>query len=151
MDKTSRKIIHDLANALGMRSKSKGNGLSRQPVLFKTSSTRSHHIDSKEVDRVLQAGLCPRHLTSSKQASRQKNVGRGPGKPGKKVKCASVTTYRDGDLVGASAPRIPTGNKGRTMLEKMGWSDGTGLGAVCNKGDLDPVSQAVKTTKVGLN
>jgi len=36
------------------------------------------------------------------------------------------------------------------MLEKMGWSTGTGLGAVNNQGILQPVSHVVKTTKAGL-
>jgi len=36
------------------------------------------------------------------------------------------------------------------MLEKMGWSSGTALGALNNKGILEPVSHVVKTTKAGL-
>jgi hypothetical protein len=36
------------------------------------------------------------------------------------------------------------------MLEKMGWSSGTALGASNNKGILEPVSQTMKTNKAGL-
>lgn len=61
-----------------------------------------------------------------------------------------AVSYRDGDIVGGSAPELGSENKGRAMLEKMGWSTGTALGAVNNKGILEPVSHVVKTTKAGL-
>jgi hypothetical protein len=60
-----------------------------------------------------------------------------------------AATYVDGDVVGASAPEIGAENKGRAMLEKMGWSTGTALGAL-NKGILQPVTHVVKNTKAGL-
>lgn len=48
------------------------------------------------------------------------------------------------------APEIDINNKGRAMLMKMGWTSGTGLGAVDNKGILHPVAPVIKTTKSGL-
>ena len=62
----------------------------------------------------------------------------------------STATYRDGEIVGAAAPELGIENKGRQMLEKMGWSSGTALGALNNKGILQPVASVVKTTKAGL-
>lgn len=62
----------------------------------------------------------------------------------------SGATYMDGEIVGASAPEIGSENKGRSMLEKMGWSKGTALGAMHNKGILTPVEHRVKSTKAGL-
>ncbi len=62
----------------------------------------------------------------------------------------AVVSYRDGDVVGGSAPELGADNRGRAMLEKMGWSQGTALGAANNKGILQPVSHVVKTTKAGL-
>jgi hypothetical protein len=56
----------------------------------------------------------------------------------------------DGDVVGASAPEIGVENRGRAMLEKMGWSTGTALGATNNKGILLPVAHVVKNSKAGL-
>lgn len=61
-----------------------------------------------------------------------------------------AASYMDGDVVGASAPEIGAENKGRAMLEKMGWCTGTALGAVNNKGILHPVVHVVKNTKAGL-
>ena len=59
-------------------------------------------------------------------------------------------SYRDGEEVGASAPEIGSDNKGRALLEKMGWKAGMGIGAEGNKGSLDHVRHIVKTTKAGL-
>ena len=52
--------------------------------------------------------------------------------------------------MGAAAPEIGLENKGRSMLEKMGWSTGTALGALNNKGIMQPVTHIVKTNKAGL-
>jgi hypothetical protein len=62
----------------------------------------------------------------------------------------TAVSYQDGDVVGGSAPELGAENRGRAMLEKMGWSKGTALGALNNKGILQPVSHVVKTTKAGL-
>jgi len=61
-----------------------------------------------------------------------------------------IVSYRDGEVVGASAPEIGADNRGRAMLEKMGWSSGTALGALNNKGILQPIAHTVKTGKAGL-
>jgi hypothetical protein len=60
------------------------------------------------------------------------------------------TSYRDGEIVGAAAPELGAENRGRNMLEKMGWSKGTALGTTDNKGILLPVSQTMKRNKAGL-
>ena len=56
----------------------------------------------------------------------------------------------DGEVVGAAAPEIGAENRGRAMLEKMGWSTGMGLGANNNRGIVEPVSQIIKRSKAGL-
>ena len=57
---------------------------------------------------------------------------------------------RDGDVVAAHAPEIGPENRGRAMLEKMGWNAGMGLGS----GYLDPIRAPIvakmKTSKAGL-
>ena len=62
----------------------------------------------------------------------------------------AAVSYRDGEIVGAAAPELGQENKGRAMLEKMGWSTGTALGALNNKGIMQPLAHVVKTTKAGL-
>ena len=61
-----------------------------------------------------------------------------------------AVSYREGEVVGGEAPELGSGNRGRAMLEKMGWSSGTALGAMDNKGILQPVSQTMKKSKAGL-
>ncbi|KOS17795.1 Protein SQS1 [Escovopsis weberi] len=62
----------------------------------------------------------------------------------------SAARIRDGEIVGAGAPELGADNRGRTMLEKMGWSSGMALGALDNKGILQPVTQTMKRSKAGL-
>lgn len=69
----------------------------------------------------------------------------GGGRSGNKA-----LTLREGEIVGASVPELGQENKGRTMLEKMGWSKGMSLGALDNQGILEPVVQVMKRSKAGL-
>ena len=62
----------------------------------------------------------------------------------------AATKLQEGEIVGASAPELGQENKGRAMLEKMGWSKGMALGAFQNQGILEPVAQVVKLSKAGL-
>ncbi|PLB51765.1 hypothetical protein P170DRAFT_85925 [Aspergillus steynii IBT 23096] len=142
MPKQRRKLIHDLASALSLNSKSRGKGASRFPILHKTSRTPECSTKTvPQINRILSAG-------SFKSKSLDKNGLKSSqarrGQPGGSV------SYMDGDVVGASAPEIGAGNKGRAMLEKMGWSTGTALGATNNKGILLPVAHVVKNSKAGL-
>lgn len=59
---------------------------------------------------------------------------------------------KEGDIVGASAPELGVENKGRAMLENMGWSAGMSLGAE-NTGILNPVSVVIKlgTSGIGMD
>lgn len=61
-----------------------------------------------------------------------------------------VAVLREGDIVGAEAPEISQSNIGRQLLEKLGWSQGEGLGAHGNKGISEPVMAKIKKSKTGL-
>lgn len=143
MTKHHRMLIHDLAHKLRLTSQSRGKGSSRFPVLSKTSRTpKFTHITVSQLERFF-----PNERSSSrtsrpwvKKSDRSAKASRGPGN----------ASYIDGEVVGASAPEIGTENKGRAMLEKMGWSTGTALGATNNKGILLPVAHVVKNSKAGL-
>ncbi|KAL4959502.1 putative R3H and G-patch domain protein [Aspergillus stella-maris] len=143
MTKHRRILIHDMAHALRLTSQSRGKGSSRFPVLSKTSRTPKHTQKTiSQIDRLFsKERFSPRAL-------------KGWDNPGdrstKKRSDPTNVSYMDGDVVGASAPEIGAGNKGRAMLEKMGWSTGTALGATNNKGILLPVAHVVKNSKAGL-
>ncbi|KAI9822354.1 MAG: hypothetical protein M1827_000073 [Pycnora praestabilis] len=145
MDKKDRKIVHEIANAFKLKSKSIGGGRSRFPVLYKTSRTTNFDEGALGMinSRMTHRRFIPRMDKGYKKgpvASRRS----GGGFAG------TAVSYRDGEVVGATAPELGMENRGRAMLEKMGWSTGTALGSVNNKGILQPVAHVVKTTKAGL-
>ena len=154
MDSALRASVHRLAKALRLHSRSEGkegHGLGRFPVLTKTSNTPSYTIDTVwEVDALMNTRkFFPKHGGGSYRgpnaprtpAMRERRGGGG---------VMSGATYMNGDIVGASAPEIGSDNKGRAMLEKMGWSSGMGIGAIGNKGGIEVIKHVVKTTKAGL-
>ncbi|KAL4814540.1 hypothetical protein BDW67DRAFT_186549 [Aspergillus spinulosporus] len=143
MTKHRRILVHDMAHALRLSSQSRGKGSSRFPVLSKTSRTPKYTNKTiPQLDRVFsKERFSPRALKAWDKAS---------GRSGKIKRGQGNVSYMDGDVVGASAPEIGAENKGRAILEKMGWSMGTALGAANNKGILLPVAHVVKNSKAGL-
>jgi hypothetical protein len=60
-----------------------------------------------------------------------------------------IKKARDGDVVGGDAKEISSDNRGRVMLEKLGWRSGMGLG-VEGMGMKLPVFAVIKVNKSGL-
>ncbi|KAE8399336.1 hypothetical protein BDV37DRAFT_297786 [Aspergillus pseudonomiae] len=145
MTKHRRKLIHDLANALSLNSQSRGKGSSRFPILHKNSRTPRHTQKTiSSIDQIFSKGRFNHAATKPWDRKIAKSAKPPRGRPDSSV------SYMDGDIVGASAPEIGAGNKGREILERMGWSTGTALGATNNKGILLPVAHVVKNSKAGL-
>ncbi|KAI9844494.1 MAG: hypothetical protein M1837_005577 [Sclerophora amabilis] len=147
MRKDERRLVHEIANAFGLKSKSVGNGLSRSPNLYKTRRSNVFDEDTLGVikSRMNSSRFLPRMDKKGKRGAaslKQRAGGGGANNAG--------VTYRDGEVVGAAAPELGVENKGRAMLEKMGWSSGSGLGSINNKGILQPVAHVVKVSKAGL-
>lgn len=147
MTKHRRKAIHELANVANLKSQSRGNGPARFTMLLKTSRTPGYtHKTTSKLDSLLSGRKLNRRLFQSWGSDATK-----PTKPkAKRGAVGGAVSYMDGDVVGASAPEIGVENRGRAMLEKMGWSSGTALGASNNKGILQPVAHVVKTSRAGL-
>ena len=144
MDKRRRKMIHEIATEFNCKTKSIGAGNSRFTKLIKTKST-TEYLEHRFVARArrINMGFFPRtDATKGKKALRMAGHGGGGNSAG--------VRYRDGDIVGGAAPEIGVENRGRAMLEKMGWSSGMALGAMDNKGILRPIEHVVKNTKTGL-
>lgn len=144
MDNHARKVIHDLANKFKIKSKSTGKADQRRPVLYRTLRTLAYSEASfdQALNRINRRYLPRLDIKGKGKKSKQLPSMRGAS--------VAAATYRDGEIVGASAPELGVDNRGRAMLEKMGWSTGTALGAVHNKGILQPVAQAMKRSKAGL-
>ncbi|KAL3952351.1 G-patch domain-containing protein [Purpureocillium lilacinum] len=143
MDLHARKIIHELANQFKINSKSTGKADQRRTTLYRTVRTLSYNESKFEqaLSRIHRRYL-PRLDVKGKRKPGNPSATGGSGH--------AATSYRDGEVVGAAAPELGTSNRGRAMLEKMGWSSGTALGATHNKGILQPVTQTMKRTKAGL-
>lgn len=146
MDHGDRKTVHEIANVLKLKSRSVGGGKSRFPVLYKTSRTASYDGDALIALEAWMSGgrFLPRRDNGPGKGHVAMRRSRGGG-----FSKANVS-YQDGEVVGAAAPELGQENKGRAMLERMGWSTGTALGATNNKGIMQPVAHVVKNTKAGL-
>jgi hypothetical protein len=141
MDNHGRKVIHELANKLKIKSKSTGAGDDRRPILSRTSATLKY---SEKVFEPTAARIRRKYFPRTDTKSRIDPRDRGAGAS------AAATRVRDGDLVGQGAPELGSENRGRAMLEKMGWIKGMALGTEDNKGILQPVTHIVKMSKAGL-
>lgn len=153
MEAPVRAAVHRLAKSLKLHSHSEGKeglGMGRYPVLTKTPRTPQYTFQTIwQVDDLMNLRkFFPKNLYKMSKVPRSSGAARQRRGGGGGV--MSGATYRDGEEVAASAPEIGADNRGRVLLEKMGWVAGTGIGAVGNQGGLDPIRHIVKTTKAGL-
>jgi hypothetical protein len=145
-----RASVHRLARALNLKSHSQGKADDRFPILTKTANTHHYTIDSVcEIDALLNQRKFFGRNTGSFKTSKLPRSGPKTRRGGGGGVLAGVS-YMDGEVVGASAPEIGADNRGRAMLEKMGWSSGMGIGKVGNKGSTEVIKHVVKNTKAGL-
>jgi hypothetical protein len=145
-----RASVHRLARALNLKSHSQGKADGRFPILTKTPQSRHYTMNNIwEIDALLnQRKFFPRAAGSFKTAKQPRAGPKARGGGGCGV--LAGVSYMDGEVVGASAPEIGADNRGRAMLEKMGWSSGMGIGKVGNKGSTEVIKHVVKNTKAGL-
>jgi hypothetical protein len=134
MEKEARKRVHELAQAFGLKSQSKGKGENRYTTLSKTSRS-GVAIREKKVNKILrQAGA----------ASAYMGAPGGFGKGG----AARMPKHKEGEEVGKAAPKIGETNIGFRMLASMGWHDGERIG---RSGGIDvPIAAVIKHSKRGL-
>lgn len=147
MDASARKIVHELASKFKVKSKSAGSGDQRHPALYRTKNTVAY---GEIYFEQAVARLGRRYFPRLDVKGRGGGMRAGGGGRGVGSSSAKAVTVREGEVVGGSAPELAETNRGRTMLQKMGWSTGMALGAMDNKGILQPVSQVVKRSRAGL-
>jgi hypothetical protein len=142
-----------MASMFKIKSVSRGNGTGRHPILTRTKATIRYGPDREDdVSRHVEdaAARMSRRIGGRFFTRLDKQTGGGRGAGRRQKPGASGVSFRDGEVAGSSMPQIAEGNKGRTMLEKMGWASGMALGADENKGILEPVAQVMKRSKAGL-
>ena len=148
MEKSKRKIVHELAMAFNLNSQSKGKGAARYTSLIKTTRTGTGINERKIYSILKRVGV-----TVSTRVPPDNGRGGGSHRP------------REGDIVGKvrsfvfihrghiltfvkAAPKIGESNVGFQMLAAMGWMEGEMIGA---SGGLEvPLTAVVKHTKLGL-
>ncbi|KHO01119.1 Single-stranded nucleic acid binding R3H [Metarhizium album ARSEF 1941] len=142
MDLHARKVIHELANRFNIKSKSTGKAVQRRPTLYRTIRTQPYaEAPFQKALGQVQRRFMPRLDIKGK---------RKPTPSATHCQTRAAASYHEGEVVGASAPELGADNRGRAMLEKMGWCRGTALGATDNKGILQPVTQTMRRSKAGL-
>ncbi|KZV77400.1 hypothetical protein PENSPDRAFT_741035 [Peniophora sp. CONT] len=136
MEKHARKIVHELATAFGLKSKSVGKGGGRYTSLVKTTRTGTGRVNEGKVRAIV------------KRSGGVVTVvgGGGGGKGGGR---GGTVRPKEGEEVGKAARKIGQSNIGFKMLSSMGWEEGVRIGG--ETGGIDvPVVAVVKTTKLGL-
>ena len=151
MEAHMRASVHRLAKSLTLKSHSQGAGQGRFPILTKTPHTPYYNIETIwEVDALMNQRKFFPKIASSFKVKKDKPMKGARGRKSGGGGVLAGASYMDGDVVGASAPEIASDNRGRAMLEKMGWSSGMGIGKDGNKGSIEVVKHVVKNTKAGL-
>ncbi|KAI1751139.1 hypothetical protein F4782DRAFT_507058 [Xylaria castorea] len=150
-DKGARKIVHTIANAFNIKSKSAGAGTGRYPVLYRVKATLPYNeaMFEQAFGRVRRTWFA-RVDVDEKVMQQARILKRTEARTGKFRTGKSSIVLREGDIVGQHASEIGVENKGRTMLEKMGWSKGMSLGTVETQGIIVPLTHVIKKTKAGL-
>lgn len=149
MDKHDRKSLHEIANALNLKSKSVGAGKNRAPVLYKTNRTADYtDATFNRVTAAATRGFLKNSAFKGKKPKggavpKMQRGGKGRGAD------TSSTGLRHGEVVGGGAKEIGRENFGHRLMEKMGWQTGTALGKD-GSGMLTPVEQIMRTGRSGL-
>jgi len=145
-------VVHSIATNLRIKSKSAGEGVGRYPVLYRSKATLPYDRDRFDLafSRVRRTWF-PR-VDVDRKVAQEARVLRGAEAPPSKGHRNgwSSLVLREGEIVGQHAAEIGVENKGRAMLEKMGWSKGMSLGTGETKGIIVPLTHVVKKSKAGL-
>ena len=136
--------MHELAHALGIKSRSMGKGNSRHPVLYRTKATVRHIDDVLS----LHPGRISQFYSNDFRGEHNSSVYNRARR--KKGSDRIAVGYKEGEIVGAAAPELAAENVGNKLMRKLGWIPGEGLGAQNNKGILQPVAHVVKNSRAGL-
>ncbi|KAF2760681.1 hypothetical protein EJ05DRAFT_239424 [Pseudovirgaria hyperparasitica] len=157
LSKTERIFVHSASQMFELESTSRGSERAgnRQLTVTKNSWTidANHDEYSRKLSQVqrkfFHSDMRPRLEGLGRSVKRGMRAFKDPvGKH--KDQLVHGATYSTGEIVGSKAPEIGQDNRGRAMLEKMGWTKGDALGAYDNKGSTDPIAHRFKAGRAGL-
>ncbi|PPQ97928.1 hypothetical protein CVT26_002973 [Gymnopilus dilepis] len=135
-NKETRKNVHELAVAFGLKSVSKGKGDARYTTLSKTTRT-GVKVDEWKIAKIVRRGGGMGARGDSFIYDKK-----GKGAP------RGMPKQKEGDVVGQAAPKLSESNLGFRMLAMMGWAEGDRIGFT---GGLEaPLTAIIKRSKLGL-
>ncbi|PPR07557.1 hypothetical protein CVT24_008753 [Panaeolus cyanescens] len=135
-NKETRKNVHELAIAFGLKSVSKGKGDARYTTLTKTTRT-GVRVDEWKISKIVRR--------SGGQGARGDSFVADV-----KNRIIKVPRHKEGEIVGHAAPKISETNVGFKLLAMMGWSEGDRIGGMPGSGLEAPLTAVIKHTKLGL-
>lgn len=152
MEKFDRKILHEIAAHFNLNSKSQGSGKNRFTILVKTQRTLEWTDEAwNPIAYKATKGFLGSMRGMGKGGKGKKKVGGTAAAPRRGGGGNAAVGYRNGEVVGATAPEIAATNFGRKLMEKMGWQKGMALGKEGSEGRLlVPVEAVIKSGKAGL-
>ncbi|EDO15413.1 hypothetical protein Kpol_1015p2 [Vanderwaltozyma polyspora DSM 70294] len=143
LDPHGNKTITKFAKFYFMKTNKRGRGNQTHIFVQKVKATRYNEPNYNIIDNLTrQRPIFMRHDVSKPRNEYQRT---------ERVKLPKGKFHvKEGEVVGQDAPVIDRNNIGRILLERLGWSEGEGLGIQGNKGISEPVFAVVKKSKTGL-
>lgn len=143
-----RRYVHLLGNLYRLKTFTVGKGIEKRIVLQKTEYSGLAN-NTRQLDKVIEQGNKAVKWCNGDLESRGKGKSGRKGKKGSEIDSNSSTKPADGTIVGARSAPIKEDNVGNQMLQKMGWTPGTGLGRD-STGIVNHIPAVVKTKRTGL-
>lgn len=142
-----RKFIHLLGNLYRIKTFSVGKGADKRTVLQKTENS-GLVFNTRKLDKIIEQGnkAIKWHLVEDGINTKRKNCHKNvKGLDNYNISAKPV----DGSIVGEKSVPINDDNVGNQMLQKMGWTPGTGLGRE-STGITIHIPAVVKTKRSGI-
>ena len=142
-----RKFIHLLSSLYRIKSFSVGKGADKRTVLQKTENS-GLAFNTRKMDEIIKQGnkAAKWHLAEGGANIKRKNGRKFKGEfDNSKISAKPI----DGSIVGEKSVPIKEDNVGNQMLQKMGWTPGTGLGRE-STGIIEHVTAVIKTKRSGI-
>ena len=143
-----RRYIHLLGNLYRLKTFTVGKGIEKRTILQKTEYSGLVN-NTRQLDKIIEQGNKAVKWCNGDFESKGKSKSSRKGKTNSANGSSSLTKPADGSIVGARSAPIKDDNVGNQMLQKMGWTPGTGLGRD-STGIVNHIPAVVKTKRIGL-
>lgn len=142
-----RRYIHLLGNLYRLKTVSVGKGDDKRIIIQKTEYS-GPASNTRQLEKLIEQGnkavkWCNKEFESKGKSKINRKVQKGSDSRNLSAKPA------DGTVVGEKSAPIKEDNIGNQMLQKMGWTPGTGLGRD-STGIIDHIPAVIKTKRTGL-